>query len=212
MAKSKHYVVWVGRKPGIYDSWPETEAQVKGFSGARFKGFPSREAAVQAFQGKTASSNPQTSPTAAGYKLQPSGCPTGKFLTVDAAFSGKTHVLEWRGVLVEDGKQTEVFRSSLHKGGSANVGEYLAIVDGVRYLVEKALYIPLYSDSHNAQKWVRECQHRSNVSASPALCELLQKANEFLKFGGYKKVSHHIEIRDWKSREWGDVPADFGRK
>ena len=37
--KQRFYVVWRGRKPGIFTSWLETEAQVKGFSGARHKSF-----------------------------------------------------------------------------------------------------------------------------------------------------------------------------
>ncbi len=42
MAKKKFYAIAKGVKPGIYTSWPEAEAQVKGFGGAKFKGFPSR--------------------------------------------------------------------------------------------------------------------------------------------------------------------------
>ncbi len=39
------YAVAVGRAPGIYETWEATKAQVHGFSGAIFKGFPSRLAA-----------------------------------------------------------------------------------------------------------------------------------------------------------------------
>jgi len=43
MAKKKnYYAVAVGRETGIFKSWPETEALVKGFPRARFKGFVSR--------------------------------------------------------------------------------------------------------------------------------------------------------------------------
>lgn len=47
MAK-KYYAVKKGRKGGIYATWAETQAQVKGFSGAIFKSFPTKEEA-QAF-------------------------------------------------------------------------------------------------------------------------------------------------------------------
>ena len=40
MAK-KYYAVAVGRRPGIYDNWPAAQAQVTGFPGAKYKGFPS---------------------------------------------------------------------------------------------------------------------------------------------------------------------------
>lgn len=42
----KFYAVLAGRKPGIYTSWSECEAQVKGFSNAKFKTFTSYEEAV----------------------------------------------------------------------------------------------------------------------------------------------------------------------
>jgi len=48
MTKKKIYAVKQGRKPGIYKEWfgPQgAEVQIKGFAGARFKGFPSREEA-----------------------------------------------------------------------------------------------------------------------------------------------------------------------
>ncbi len=40
--KKKFYSVAVGRKTGIFETWSEAEAQVKGFAGAKFKGFPAR--------------------------------------------------------------------------------------------------------------------------------------------------------------------------
>ncbi|NKF50755.1 ribonuclease HI [Shewanella sp. WXL01] len=48
MAK-KFYVVWQGRKPGIYDNWNEAKAQVDKFAGAKYKSFPSFAEAKAAF-------------------------------------------------------------------------------------------------------------------------------------------------------------------
>lgn len=39
MAKKKYYAVKSGLKPGIYMTWAECEAQIKGFSGAQYKSF-----------------------------------------------------------------------------------------------------------------------------------------------------------------------------
>lgn len=41
-AKKKFYAIAVGAKPGIYTSWPAAHAQVKGFPGAKYKGFATR--------------------------------------------------------------------------------------------------------------------------------------------------------------------------
>ena len=45
MAQGKYYAVAAGRQIGIFRDWPTTEAQVKGFAGARYKGFASYEEA-----------------------------------------------------------------------------------------------------------------------------------------------------------------------
>ncbi|MCK8658929.1 viroplasmin family protein [Pseudomonas umsongensis] len=50
MAK-KFYVVWIGHQPGIFTDWATCERQTKGFKGAKFKSFPTREEAEQAFRG-----------------------------------------------------------------------------------------------------------------------------------------------------------------
>jgi ribonuclease HI len=42
-----YYAVKSGRNTGIYNTWKECEAQIKGFSGARFKKFNTKEEALQ---------------------------------------------------------------------------------------------------------------------------------------------------------------------
>ncbi|MFZ5519014.1 MAG: ribonuclease HI [Candidatus Zhuqueibacterota bacterium] len=51
MAKKNYYVVFIGRSPGIYKEWfgeKGAEAQITGFSGARYKGFATLGEAKQA--------------------------------------------------------------------------------------------------------------------------------------------------------------------
>lgn len=45
MAPKKYYAIVSGRKPGIYDNWTEAQEQVSGYTGAKFKGFPTRKEA-----------------------------------------------------------------------------------------------------------------------------------------------------------------------
>ncbi len=47
MAPKKYYAVARGRTPGIYTEWHEAKAQVDGFEGARYKGFPTRRDAEE---------------------------------------------------------------------------------------------------------------------------------------------------------------------
>jgi len=44
------YVVWKGRKPGIYKNWETCEVQIKGFENNQFKKFNSLVAAKVAFR------------------------------------------------------------------------------------------------------------------------------------------------------------------
>ena len=46
MAKKKFYAISAGHIPGIYTSWPEAQAQIRGFSGAVYKGFATRDEAA----------------------------------------------------------------------------------------------------------------------------------------------------------------------
>jgi ribonuclease HI len=50
MAESKYYVVWEGRKKGIFTSWPVCRQQVMGYSGARYKSFKTKDEADSAFK------------------------------------------------------------------------------------------------------------------------------------------------------------------
>ncbi len=46
----KHYVVWKGAKTGVFDSWPQVQANTQGRADAQFMGFASKEEAELAFQ------------------------------------------------------------------------------------------------------------------------------------------------------------------
>ena len=48
--KIKYYVVWKGRRTGVFSTWEECAAQVQGLAGAQYKAFASRPAAEQAYR------------------------------------------------------------------------------------------------------------------------------------------------------------------
>lgn len=61
MSKQKYYAVKKGRKPGLYDEWfgaLGAEVQIRGYSGAVYKGFTSREEAEAWIRAAGASSQP----------------------------------------------------------------------------------------------------------------------------------------------------------
>ena len=52
MAKRKYYVVWKGRKTGVFSTWDECKEQIGNFTGAIYKSFESLAEAKTAFQSK----------------------------------------------------------------------------------------------------------------------------------------------------------------
>jgi len=205
MAKQKFYVVWKGRKPGIYTSWGDCEAQVKGFAGAEYKSFENRAAAEAAFRGKY--ENYKGKPGTNQQWLFAPVKPILPSVCVDAACSGSPGPLEYRGVLTESGEQ--IFHAGPFPDGTNNVGEFLAIVLAMDWLITKKLDWPIYSDSANAIAWVKAGKCKTQLERLPSnklLFDFIANAEEALK-----KVPP-FKVLKWDTRAWGEIPADFGRK
>lgn len=49
MGNNRYYVVFVGRQPGVYASWPLCQLQVNGFPGNVYKGYELQSDAVAAY-------------------------------------------------------------------------------------------------------------------------------------------------------------------
>ncbi|HDV5593852.1 TPA: ribonuclease H family protein [Vibrio cholerae] len=204
----KVYVVWVGRTTGVMKTWAETQAAVNKFPGAKYKSFPSSEASLAFKKGWKAYYSEKS-------KQHVPEKPLFECLTVDASYSQKTQELIYRGVL--NVSKEEVFRSKVFISGSANIGEYLAIVDGIKYLMNSNVHnLPLiiYSDSANAIYWHKNKAHNSDVirsgNADTELVRLMGEADQFLRTC---KDADSIEIRKWHTKEWSqEIPADFGKK
>ncbi len=56
----KFYVVWAGRQTGVFTDWATTLRAVDGYAGARFKSYPTRADAEEAFRSGAASVGPKT--------------------------------------------------------------------------------------------------------------------------------------------------------
>ena len=211
MAKQKYYVVWDGVTPGIYTSWTECQLQVKGYDSAKYKSFDNREDAERAFAsspyayiGKNAKKKTADSPT------PPDTLPAAVIensLAVDAACSGNPGPMEYRGVHVAS--QQEIFHFGPMKGTN-NIGEFLALVHGLALLKQKGFDMPIYSDSANAISWVKQKKCKTKLprtAETEKLFGLIERAEKWLKENKYS-----TPILKWETKQWGEIPADFGRK
>jgi ribonuclease HI len=204
--KPKYYAVWKGRKTGIFSSWAACAAQVQGFTGARYKSFPTRLAAEQALDGKQ--------PVQAGKPVSSEPWlfaphpPLAESWCVDAACSGSPGPVEYRGVDLRTGK--EIFRQGPYEHGTNNVGEFLAIVHALRMLEKKKSNLPVYSDSSTAIGWVKKKRCNTELSADRSnamLFKLITLAEDWL---AEQKIAN--PILKWDTKAWGEIPADFNRK
>ena len=205
MAKEKWYVVWKGMESGVYKTWTECKQQIEGFEGARYKSFETQSQAIEAF-----SSNPWNyigNKKSFDTHHYPSGIVLNS-LSVDAACSGNPGNMEYRGVYTETGK--EIFHIGHFEEATNNVGEFLALVHGIALLKKQNSGIPVYSDSANAIKWVKNKKCKTLLKpceANEPVFELVHRAEKWLNENTYQN-----QILKWETNEWGEIPADFGRK
>jgi ribonuclease HI len=216
MAKSKYscYVVWAGRKPGIYTTWDETNAQVKGFAGAQYKGFVTRQEAETAYARPAPYGHNASAPKTAA-DIQADTAPSaevialvGPCLVVDASCVGNPGPMEYRVVLLPENQI--IYNSPKYALGTNNIGEFLAIVQALRHCQQHGLALPIYSDSITGLAWLRKKTCASELSKSPAtaaLWETISAAEQWLAANPYKNPVHK-----WNTDEWGEIPADYGRK
>lgn len=215
--KHKYYVVWQGNRPGIYDNWEECRKQVVGVAAAQYKSFDSLDAAKQASQRPYAEVKDATTTRKSMVGVDESGmtfvckgivdAPVLDSLAVDAACSGNPGVMEYQGVYVANRQQVFSFSSPV---GTNNIGEFLGIVHGLSYLKKHRLNQILYSDSKIAISWVKrkECRtHLPLTSETAGLWNIIRRAEAWLQSNSYT-----TEIRKWDTDNWGEIPADFGRK
>lgn len=206
--KQKYYVVWKGVSPGIYTSWTDCQLQINGYAGAIYKSFKTLEGAEEAY---ASSPSDYVGANATKQECIAPQLPENFDLNcwaVDAACSGNPGPMEYRGVDLLTGK--EIF----HYGplyGTNNIGEFLAIVHALALMKRDNISKPIYSDSRNALNWIKrkKCRTRlERTEKTERLFQIIERAENWLKTHTYSD----IPVLKWETEEWGEVPADFGRK
>lgn len=208
----KYYVVWEGREPGVYDNWEDAAEQILEYPGAKYKSFPTQEAAIAAFRGDDAANlgavikMAKRAPVSIDYRNFPEIDTQG--WAVDASCLGNPGVMEYQGV--EIGSGHTLFRVGPFPKGTNNIGEYLAIVHALALMQKMGIRHTIYSDSVTAQAWVRGGKARTKLDLTPetaSLYSLVQRADTWLRNNSFR-----VPIRKWNTEKWGEIPADFGRK
>lgn len=204
----KYYVVWEGYDPGIYNSWAECQLQIKGYPNAKYKSFKSKIEAEEAFSGGAESksrSAPGKRVLSGDWK---SKVPPGS-ITVDAACEGNPGVMEYRAVDPYSGKV--IFHQGPFRNGTNNIGEFLALVHALAMLKKAGdAKTAVYTDSRTAMSWLRNRKVKTTLQfdhSNRDLQDLLKRAVQWLNDNQYSNP-----VVKWDTENWGEIPADFGRK
>jgi ribonuclease HI len=78
------------------------------------------------------------------------------------------------------------------------------------YLEKLNLNIPIYSDSKIAIGWVEKEKAKSKLvlnKQTEYLHQLIERAENWLATNEFR-----VPILKWETAQWGEIPADFGRK
>ena len=126
---------------------------------------------------------------------------------VDAACSGNPGRMEYRGIDLATGAQVFHF-GPIH--GTNNIGEFLAIVHALALMEREGIRKTIYSDSYNAILWVSKKKCKTTLARdeqTARLFDIITRAEFWLR-------THNIQVPivKWETSEWGEIPADFGRK
>ena len=130
-------------------------------------------------------------------------------IAVDASCVGNPGPVEYQGVFISDGEIA--FKQGPYQGGTNNIGEFLAIVHALAYCKKEGYTtMPIYSDSQTALTWVKKRQTTTTMQPNEKnaqLFNLIERAERWLQTNSYSNP-----VLKWMTREWGEIPSDYGRK
>lgn len=206
MAKKqqKWYVVWKGFEPGIYESWESCKQQINGYAGAVYKSYTSKRLAHEIYK-KWLRHEREIRMR----HLLEDWCIKEKSICTDAACAWNPWQLEWRWVETMSWK--EIFHSEIYEVGTVNIGEYIALLRGMKYLLDRELAERvIYTDSIVAMSRFRKGTPQTDlykVESNKDLRHVLEQWHAWRI-----KTNPCIEVIKRNTKSRGEIPADFGRK
>lgn len=143
----KYYAVRVGRVPGVYDTWPECQEQVNGYSSAVYKGFKTRKEAENFLIPLTRSTTNALIGT----------METQAVAYVDGSYDSATNTFSYGMVLFHGNRELHCSKkftgSSLAKMHNV-AGEIKGAEAAMQYCLDNGLTsVTIYHDYEGVAKW-----------------------------------------------------------
>ncbi|WP_371373655.1 ribonuclease H family protein [Thalassotalea aquiviva] len=173
----KYYVVWKGRKTGVFDNWSEVKSYTQGQNDAQYMGFDNKQAAETAFAStyskalrqralttpsSAKSSNAKSSKQASEKHLQSSQNKASLKIYSDGACSPNPGKSGTGLAIYQQGKLSELWYGLYNPEGTNNTAELNGFLCALRYAkasMEQHQSIEILTDSRYAidciTKWAK---------------------------------------------------------
>lgn len=174
---SKFYAVKKGRQTGIFSTWAECEEQVKGFKGATYKSFQTKEEALNYLE-----EHPLITQS------------TGLIAYVDGSFNIKTKEYGYGCILLEG---QHILKQLYGKNSLADyvmmrnvAGEILGSEVAIRYAIEHGYkMVCIYYDYEGIEKWANHTW-KANKIGTQAYQQFIDRSRQDIEIQFIKVLAH----------------------
>lgn len=174
---SKYYAVKNGKQKGVFLTWEECEKQVKGFKGAVYKSFPSREEALEFIE--------ET-------KVEDIG--DGLIAYVDGSYNIKSKVYGYGCVLLEGQQVIQQFYGKEDDEDYVSMrnvaGEIRGSEVAIRYAIDNGYQlICIYYDYEGIEKWANKTW-KANKTGTIAYQKFIEESRQKIQISFVKVLAH----------------------
>jgi len=210
MAKNNYYAVKVGKEPGIYQTWAECEAQVKGVPGAIYKGFKelsSAEKFILEGEDKEELLTGADAITNEDINRAISEMTSGEVIAfVDGSYSDTEKKIGFGVIIIDDvGVETTLYRAVSEKYDAEIIkmrnfaAELLGAIDAIEWAVSyKKKKITIYYDYDGIEKFASREWKAKNDLSKKYLSFIEEKKHDisiqFVKVTGHSGIEYNDRV------------------
>lgn len=195
----KHYVVWKGRTKGIFDNWEQCKKSIQGFKGSKYKSYANYDTAVENFvlvNNKNKKIHKRTTDPSM-IKQKPNDG-----ILVKSEYMSELDSVKYDCVDIKSSKTIASKKGLINSG--KNIGQFLAVVDSLKYNKANGLNQSIYVESKKVLHWIRIKKaltklEKNNVNKESF--ELIKDAEKWLD----QNTVEMSKLHKWETKEWGDI-------
>ena len=177
---AKYYAVRKGHQTGIFTNWPDCQKVVKGYSGAEFKSFKTRQEAENFID---------------NLKNETVDIPKGALVTyVDGSYDKRSEKAGFGAVFIVDDHVIHQASEPTEVDPEVNLWNVTAEIAGILYAVEWAIHhdyrdIYVHYDYAGLEKWYTE-EWRAKNSVTQNYVKTMHEYNKKINIHFYKVAAH----------------------